>query len=121
VAFCKWLSEQTGHRYRLPTEAEWEKAAKLGGGQYKSAGKVWEWCSDWYDPNYYRLRERINPQGPASGKRHKMLGREGEAKVIRGGGFGFGSLARRAAVRDFFFPTMTRSDIGFRIVREVSK
>jgi formylglycine-generating enzyme required for sulfatase activity len=119
VAFCKWLSEQTGHRYRLPTEAEWEKAAKLGGNQYKSAGKVWEWCSDWYDPDYYKIRERINPQGPARGKRYKMLGREGEVKVIRGGGFGFGSLTRRAAVRNYFFPTMTRSDIGFRIVREV--
>jgi formylglycine-generating enzyme required for sulfatase activity len=121
VAFCKWLSEQTGHRYRLPTEAEWEKTAKLGSDQYKSAGKVWEWCSDWYDPNYYRLRERINPQGPPNGKRYKMLGREGEAKVIRGGGFGFGSVTRRAAERNFFFPAMTRSDIGFRIVREVNK
>src|SRR5262249_11733617 len=26
VVFCKWLSEQTGYRYRLPTESEWEKA-----------------------------------------------------------------------------------------------
>jgi formylglycine-generating enzyme required for sulfatase activity len=119
VAFCKWLSEQTGHRYRLPTEAEWEKAAKFGANQYKSAGKVWEWCSDWYDPDYYKLRERFNPQGPAGGRRYKMLGREGGVKVIRGGGFGFGSLTRRAAVRNYFFPTMTRSDIGFRIVREV--
>jgi sulfatase modifying factor 1 len=119
VAFCKWLSERTGHRYRLPTEAEWEKAAKLGGDQYESAGKIWEWCSDWYDHDYYKLRERLNPQGPARGKRYKMLGREGEAKVIRGGGFGFGSVTRRAANRNYFFPTMTRSDIGFRIVREV--
>jgi formylglycine-generating enzyme required for sulfatase activity len=119
VAFCKWLSDRTGYRYRLPTEAEWEKAAKLGGGQYKSAGKIWEWCSDWYDHDYYKLRERLNPQGPARGKRYKMLGREGEAKVIRGGGFGFGSFMRRAADRNYFFPTMTRSDIGFRIVREV--
>jgi formylglycine-generating enzyme required for sulfatase activity len=119
MAYCKWLSEQTGRRYRLPTEAEWEKAAKLGGNQYKSAGKVWEWCLDWYDPNYYKLRERINPQGPAHGKLYKMLGREGEAKVIRGGGFGLGSVTRRAAERNYFFPTMTRSDIGFRIVREV--
>jgi formylglycine-generating enzyme required for sulfatase activity len=119
VAFCKWLSERTGHRYRLPTEAEWEKAAKLGGDQYKSAGKIWEWCSDWYDHDYYKLRERLNPQGPARGKRYKMLGREGEVKVIRGGGFGFGSVTRRAADRNYFFPTMTRSDIGFRIVREV--
>jgi len=119
MAFCAWLSEQTGHRYRLPTEAEWEKAAKLGGAQYKTVGRVWEWCSDWYDHDYYKLRERINPQGPARGKRYKMLGREGEAKVIRGGGFGFGSVTRRAAERSYFFPTMTRSDIGFRIVREV--
>jgi formylglycine-generating enzyme required for sulfatase activity len=121
VAFCAWLSERTGNRYRLPTEAEWEKAAKLGGAQYRTAGRVWEWCSDWYDHDYYKLRERINPQGPARGKRYKMLGREGEAKVIRGGGFGFGSVTRRAAERSYFFPTMTRKDIGFRFVREVSK
>lgn len=30
--YCKWLSEQTGRRYRLPTEAEWKRAWTLGGG-----------------------------------------------------------------------------------------
>jgi formylglycine-generating enzyme required for sulfatase activity len=121
VAFCRWLSAQTGGRYRLPTEAEWEKAARLGADMYLSAGKIWEWCADWYDPDYYKKKERVNPKGPARGKQVKMLGREGETRVMRGGAFGRGSIALRAAERNYFYPTLTRFDIGFRVVREVGK
>jgi formylglycine-generating enzyme required for sulfatase activity len=35
VAYCRWLSAETGQIYRLPTEAEWEKGARgVDGRQY---------------------------------------------------------------------------------------
>lgn len=118
VAFCHWLSRETGRTYRLPTEAEWEKAAQVIGDRYQSVGSIWEWCQDWYDREAYRNAARISPQGPPKGKRFRGMGIEGPARVIRGGGFGRASLSRRVTQRNFFSPDQGRFDLGFRVVRE---
>ena len=44
IAYCAWSSETTGRSVRLPTEAEWEKAARGG-----AEGKRYPWGDD-FDP-----------------------------------------------------------------------
>ena len=38
VAYCEWLSAASGRKYRLPTEAEWERAARGG-----VEGRLYPW------------------------------------------------------------------------------
>jgi formylglycine-generating enzyme required for sulfatase activity/outer membrane protein OmpA-like peptidoglycan-associated protein len=60
MAYCKWLSEQTGKKFSLPTEAEWEFAAR---GGIKSKGYTFSGGNNidevaWYNKNSYASSHR---------------------------------------------------------------
>ena len=146
MAFCTWLSSQTGKTVRLPTEAEWEKAAKGGNNSrgYTYSGSNNVDAVAWYFDNSGR---KTHPVGQKSANELGILDMSGNVwewcadwydkdyysrsparnptgpssgsyRVVRGGSWISNASFCRSADRGGFHPSFRDRFLGFRPVME---
>lgn len=147
-AFIAELSKMSGQKYRLPTEAEWEYAARSGGKMEKWAGtssqnKLGDY--GWYDANSGDRTHPVGKKQPNALGLYDMTGNvwewindfygesyyqksprdnpqgaeEGTDRVLRGGCWLDRAKDCRTVIRYNFPPVSAFKSIGFRMVRPI--
>lgn len=148
LAYAQWLSRETGKHYRLPTEAEWEYAARAGTitlfwwGNDVDRGNAH--CFDCKSGLHPRQTARVGYFAPNPFGLHDTAGNAAEwvhdcyhpsyegaptdgsiweggdctRRVVRGGSFSSPSSTLRSSKRDRLTPTQGYDNVGIRLVRE---
>jgi formylglycine-generating enzyme required for sulfatase activity len=78
--YCQWLSAKTGHFYRLPTEAEWEYAARAGSTNTWFFGEDATQLADyaWFEDNSDFKYQKVGRKPPNAWGLHDVLGNVSE-------------------------------------------
>jgi formylglycine-generating enzyme required for sulfatase activity len=137
--YCEWLSKHTGHKYRLPTEAEWEYACRAGGPPLKPEKDQLKEIA-WYEDNSGDQTHPVAKKKPNAWGLYDMLGNVAEwvttldnKEAVAGGGYIDPAEDVHSGARAEFVPAWQRTDpqdpkgrswlsngghVGFRVVRE---